>query len=144
MGDREKLAFEDALDRAAAHWRRAVREQITQLGLPDLGSGADLLSQLDAAGTPQADLTAKLRLSKQAVQQALDRLEAAGLVERRTDGMDKRLKHVLLTAAGRQHAEHYAQAKRTAEARLRQQIGNKPFARLRKTLRKLAESPPGG
>lgn len=57
------------------------------------------LSRYD--GRAQSDLAAQLDLGKVALGGLVDRLEAAGLVERRPDASDRRVKRIFLTAAGR-------------------------------------------
>lgn len=52
-------------------------------------------------GMAQSELAAQLDLGKVALGGLIDRLEAAGLVERRPDADDRRVKRIFLTAAGR-------------------------------------------
>ena len=52
-------------------------------------------------GMAQSDLAGQLDLGKVALGGLVDRLEAAGLVERRADAKDRRMKRIFLTAAGR-------------------------------------------
>lgn len=52
-------------------------------------------------GMAQSDLAGQLDLGKVALGGLVDRLEAAGLVERRADARDRRVKRIFLTAAGR-------------------------------------------
>ncbi len=65
-------------------------------------SQAWVLAYLSRAdGRAQSDLAAQLDLGKVALGGLVDRLEAAGLVERRPDASDRRVKRIFLTAAGR-------------------------------------------
>jgi DNA-binding MarR family transcriptional regulator len=52
-------------------------------------------------GMPQSELANKLDLGKVALGGLVDRLEATGLVERRPDDSDRRVKRIFLTKAGR-------------------------------------------
>jgi DNA-binding MarR family transcriptional regulator len=51
--------------------------------------------------TPQRDLAAALHCDPSHVTAIVDRLEDRGLVERRVDPVDRRVKNVVVTAAGR-------------------------------------------
>lgn len=51
-------------------------------------------------GMAQSELAGQLDLGKVALGGLVDRLEAAGLVERRADAADRRVKRIFLTAAG--------------------------------------------
>ena len=65
-------------------------------------SQAWVLAYLSRAdGMAQSDLAAQLDLGKVALGGLVDRLENAGLVERRPDASDRRVKRIFLTAAGR-------------------------------------------
>ena len=59
------------------------------------------LSRKDEGGMTQAELARLLGLGKVAVGSMIDRLEAAGLVVRRDDALDRRVHRVLVTAKGR-------------------------------------------
>ncbi|MBX9605183.1 MAG: MarR family transcriptional regulator [Gammaproteobacteria bacterium] len=52
-------------------------------------------------GMAQSELAAELDLGKVALGGLVDRLEAAGMVERRGDARDRRMKRIFLTAVGR-------------------------------------------
>ncbi len=88
-------------------WLRLVRvfqkihqrstDQFRQYGLS--AGQFDLLAQIGAAeGATQQEVADALLVTKSNVCQLLDRMEAAGLVERRQQG---RSKHLYLTAEGR-------------------------------------------
>lgn len=67
----------------------------------DLHPGqAGTLLQLDSP-MPMNELASQLACDSSNVTGIIDRLEARGLVERRPDAQDRRVKHVVLTAAGR-------------------------------------------
>ncbi len=52
-------------------------------------------------GMPQSDLAGQLDLGKVALGGLVDRLEAVGLVERRPDAADRRVKRIFLSGEGR-------------------------------------------
>ena len=59
------------------------------------------LSRKDEGGMTQAELARLLGLGKVAVGSMIDRLEAAGLVVRRDDALDRRIHRIFVTAKGR-------------------------------------------
>ncbi|MEM9563160.1 MAG: MarR family transcriptional regulator [Actinomycetota bacterium] len=71
----------------------------------------DLLVRLDIGpedGLRAAELCRQLKLSPSHISRMVDRAEAAGLVERRPDPVDRRAKVVVLTAAGRREVGRFA------------------------------------
>jgi DNA-binding MarR family transcriptional regulator len=58
------------------------------------------LAERSAESMTQTDLASALSISKVAVGLSLDRLEASGLVQRRSDPVDRRAKRVRLTERG--------------------------------------------
>jgi DNA-binding MarR family transcriptional regulator len=125
---------------AGESWQAKLRGGLAdQVPAAALGAGAAVLAQLDpGAGIAQTVLTARMALSKQAVQQLLDQLEAQGLVRREPDPADKRAKRVLLTEAGTAAATARAGAASALDDQLRDVLGRKRFKSLRKALRELA------
>lgn len=130
------------LQQAGESWQAQLRSGLAEQVSPTaLGAGAAVLSQLDpAAGMSQTTLTAQMGLSKQAVQQLLDQLEAQGLVRREPDPADRRAKRVILTETGAAAAAARVDASSRLEEQLRETLGKKRFKALRKTLREIAES----
>ena len=128
------------LQQAGESWQAELRRTLAdQVPTAALGAGAAVLSHLDpAAGLSQTNLTAQMGLSKQAVQQLLDQLEAQGLVRREPDPADKRAKRVMLTIPGVDAATRRAGASAQLEAQLRETLGRKRFKALRKALREVA------
>ena len=76
----------------------------------------------------QSGLANKLGVEGPSVVALVDRLVKAGLVERRPSGDDRRVKHVLLTEAGR---ELYGKVKSAAAQYRRELLGDIDAARLR-------------
>jgi DNA-binding MarR family transcriptional regulator len=128
-----------ALLAATEAWRDRARAALAQRAdMPSLGAGADLLQLIEPGGLTQSALTERAGLSKQAVQQLLDRLESGGLVRRETDAKDRRVKHVHLTEPGRRFCVERRGIELNLEAEAREKLGKKRFIQLRKALRKLA------
>lgn len=135
------LGFSAALLAAAARWRESLRAEITsRSSSAAAGAGGDILAHLAATSLPQAVLTQRMGLSKQAVQQLLDQLEAAGLVRRETDPADKRAKRVTLTGDGREALGFRRDVEARLETTLRNRLGRKSFKKLRRILREIAAS----
>src|SRR3954469_10215010 len=138
-GDGETTEFGAALQAAAAHWRESLRRDMAARGLAAAaGTGGDILGQLGPTPTQQSALTARLGLSKQAVQQQLDQLESVGLVRREPDPADKRAKQVVLTEAGRNALVERHAVNSALDEALRDKLGKKLFKKLRKTLREIS------
>jgi len=80
----------------------AVRRVSAIEGAPHLRrSHTALLPHIDLEGTRVSDLAARLGVSKQAVSELVDDLEAAGVVKRASDPEDARARRVTFTARGR-------------------------------------------
>ncbi|MCA0277860.1 MAG: MarR family winged helix-turn-helix transcriptional regulator [Proteobacteria bacterium] len=102
-------------------------------------SRAGLLGHIARRGTRQAALIERAGISKQAVQQLLDGLEAEGVIERATDPEDKRGKLVHYTEKGLAALADGDRIKLDIESRYRQRLGEGPFEALMAALRSLAE-----
>ena len=127
------------LQGAADAWQSALRSALAdRTPAAALGAGAAVLRQLDHAGLSQTELTARMGLSKQAVQQLLDQLEADGLIRREPDPADQRAKRVMPTAPGLEAAALRQDAETRREDALREKLGKKRFKALRKALREIA------
>src|SRR5579863_4499794 len=78
----------------------AVSERLREIGLSV--PQCDVLTTLtEAEGVSQQDLAKRLYVTKGNISGLIDRLVAAGLVERRATAADKRQHAIFLTAAGR-------------------------------------------
>lgn len=128
--------FGAALLGAAEAWRAELRQGLAARGLA--GSGGDILACLESGELSQSHLTQRMGLSKQAVQQAVDGLEASGHVRRENDPLDRRAKRVILTDLGRQALDEQRAAAADLERRYSERLGRKTFKRLRRTLRDLS------
>ncbi|MGF7007297.1 MarR family winged helix-turn-helix transcriptional regulator [Aminobacter sp. BE322] len=103
-------------------------------------SRAGLLGHIARRGTRQAALIDRAGISKQAVQQLLDGLEAEGVIERAPDPEDKRGKLVLYTPKGLAALDDGDRIKLEIENRYRDRLGEGPFEALMAALRSLAEA----
>jgi DNA-binding MarR family transcriptional regulator len=98
-----------------------------------------LIGSIAPKGTKQALLVERLAISKQAVQQLIDGLEADGILERHADPDDKRGRIVALTATGKAAMRDANRIKMEIEAEYRSHIGAEAFAALSDLLRKLRD-----
>ena len=101
-------------------------------------SRAGLLGHIARRGTRQAALIERAGISKQAVQQLLDGLEAEGVIERVSDPEDKRGKVVVYTEKGLAALDDGDRIKLDIERRYRQHLGEGAFEALMAALRGLA------
>jgi DNA-binding MarR family transcriptional regulator len=100
---------------------------------------ATLLGHLARKGTRQSDLIERMAISKQAVQQLLDGLEAEGVVARLPDPQDGRAKLVCYTQKGLAALRDGDHIKREIERRYIARLGPARFASLMDALRALDE-----
>ncbi|APR88379.1 Transcriptional regulator, MarR family protein [Minicystis rosea] len=129
-----------ALWRAALAWKERLHSEMVRRGHAWYGDARSVIAlHLDPRGLPQSELVARTGLSKQAVQQLLDGLEADGIVERVASDEDRRSKRVVYTAKGRASVRDALAVKREIEADYRARLGDKRFESLRAALAKLAE-----
>ena len=133
--DRQFLA---RLASAAAEARQAFRNDMAARGFPwHLNASGEVIAHLPPGGLSQAALVTSMGLSKQAVQQLVDQLEAAGVVRREIDAADRRARRVVLTELGLRDRAEQRQALARLEAEVRNRLGKKLFGKFEKALRKL-------
>jgi DNA-binding MarR family transcriptional regulator len=92
------------LIRLEARMQAAVGERLRAIGvsIPQ----CDVLTTLtEQEGISQQELATRLYVTKGNISGLIDRLEEAGLVERRSTALDRRQHAIYLTGAGRQMAE---------------------------------------
>lgn len=107
-------------------------------------SRAGLMGHVPRRGIRQSALIERSGISKQAVQQLLDGLEAEGVIERVPDEQDRRGKYVRYTERGLAALRDGDQIKSAIEHRYRERLGNERFDALMEALRMLADgSEPG-
>lgn len=128
------------LGRVAALGERKIAEEIGRFGLK-VGE-FDVLAALRRAGTSvtPTELYRSLMLSSGGMTHRIDRLESAGLVERREDERDRRGYRIALTRKGRELIEKAVVAHVENEERLLAALGKSERDTLNGLLRKLLQS----
>jgi DNA-binding MarR family transcriptional regulator len=91
-------------------------------------------------GMTQTALAADLDLTKVAIGGLLDRMEAAGFVERRADQSDGRARRVYLTRAGAKMVNAIRESVETVELEILNRIPEEALAQAAETLRALKET----
>ncbi|WP_269932064.1 MarR family winged helix-turn-helix transcriptional regulator [Aminobacter sp. HY435] len=104
-------------------------------------SRAGLLGHIPRRGLRQGALIDRAGISKQAVQQLLDGLEAEGVIERAADPDDKRGKLVRYTERGLAALGDADRIKLDIERGYRERLGEAGFDALMTALRLLAAAP---
>ncbi len=103
-GESDPLRVWFRLMRLETRMRTAVAEGLRRIGLSV--PQCDVLTTLtEKEGVSQQGLAERLYVTKGNISGLIDRLVAAGLVERRTIAADKRQHAIFLTASGRKAAE---------------------------------------
>ncbi len=132
---------------AAMLWRDAYLAEMQAAGHHWFGKAqSNVLAHLDPCGSRQTGLVERSGLSKQAVQQLVDDLEASGIVYRAPDPQDKRAKIVRYTDAGKAALQDGARIKRQIEARMARGLGEGDLAKLHDLLAGIVDKgfAPGG
>jgi len=128
------------LFRAATAWRERLHADMVARGHTWYGDARGAVAaHLDPRGLAQSELVLRMGLTKQAVQQLLDGLEADGIVRREADPNDGRSKRVVYAAKGRAAVRDANEIKRRMERELRTRIGGHAFDELRAMLAEAAE-----
>ncbi|MFG1678164.1 MarR family winged helix-turn-helix transcriptional regulator [Micromonospora sp. NPDC049282] len=137
-GDRATLAGETVrrLLHVAAALRHHQDEAIAELGLTPAAARA--LHELDPDHPlPARDLAERLGCDRSNVTGLADKLEQAGLVERRTDPTDRRQKTLVVTARGRQVRERVRQV--MSDSRLLDRLNATELVTLRELVWKVSD-----
>lgn len=101
--------FTQALHAASRAWRQALERHLKAHGLTSAGWSA--IAAVAAAEQPpsQRELARQLGVDGATLVSTIDRLAAGGLVERRQDAHDRRIKQIVLTGKGKQLADEVRQ-----------------------------------
>ena len=94
--------FSYALHTAWRMWRSALDKRMKDLGVSQAGWLAIAYIAKAEAPPSQSELAALVQVEAATMVSTLDRLEKAGLVERMASETDRRVKRVVLTAAGQE------------------------------------------
>ena len=92
--------FSAALHNCARGWRLAVDRRLKDLGLSQAGWMTIAMAAKNKAPLSQTELAQRVGVEDATMVAMLDRLARAGLVVRAPSEADRRVKHVVLTAAG--------------------------------------------
>jgi DNA-binding MarR family transcriptional regulator len=132
------------VSRVAASGAPHLRAAFAAAGLDGIRPAqAVALVPLAAGGLHASDLADRLRVSRQAVAQAIAALERHGYVARVPDPADARARIIELTPRGRQALRVMRSSALDVEKRWQEILGQKQFGELRKILQTLLsrESP---
>ncbi len=94
--------FATALHSTARAWRQAVDRRLKHLGLSQAGWMTIAVAAKAAWPLSQSELAERLGVEGATMVSMIDRLVKAGLVVRDPSPTDRRVKRIVLTAAGRQ------------------------------------------
>jgi DNA-binding MarR family transcriptional regulator len=120
--------------------QRRMLERLHEHGFDDLDAAHLIVFQYPGPqGARPSDLAGRLRVTKQALNHLLGRLERLGYLERRPDPDDLRARRVALTARGVAAIGVIRDAVAEMEAAWSQQLGEERFAELRTLLLDLNE-----
>jgi DNA-binding MarR family transcriptional regulator len=119
----------------------ALRRTRERTGVPELRTAyTSLLPHIDLEGTRLVELARRAGISKQAVGQLVDELEALGTCERVPDRSDGRAKLVRFSKRGRRQLLEGLALLRKLESELAAQIGRRRVEELRRTLTLILDS----
>jgi MarR family transcriptional regulator, transcriptional regulator for hemolysin len=99
MGDLEER-FSDALHSTSRSWRQAVDRKLKYLGVSQASWMTIAMAAKARSPLSQSELADKLAVEGATMVAMIDRLVKAGLVNREASTTDRRVKRVVLTAAG--------------------------------------------
>jgi len=129
---RKRASLLQQLFRLARLLDQAALDRLASSGGPRLTrSHPALLPHLDLEGTRLVDLAARVGVSKQAVGQLVDDLQAMGVVERAADPLDRRARRVRFTGRGFRALLHGLGVLQQMEEELEAAIGSRKLEALR-------------
>jgi DNA-binding MarR family transcriptional regulator len=113
-------------------------ERLHERGFDDLDAAhMNVFQYPGPEGARPSELSARLRMTKQALNYLLGELERLGYLERRADPDDLRSKRVVVTRRGNAAIRVIREAVAEMEAEWSKQLGAKRFAQLRSLLQEL-------
>ncbi|WP_437608874.1 MarR family transcriptional regulator [Sorangium sp. So ce834] len=148
---RKRASLGQLLLRSARLLDERAMARIARRGAPGVRRAhTALMPYIDLEGTRLTDLAERARVTKQAVGQLVEELEAMGVVERTPDPEDRRAKRVRFTPHGLKALLHGLGVLMDLEEELTRKLGEKQMASLKKGLAALLaaleakEEPPEG
>ena len=124
-----------ALSSASAVFERAVLGALRDGEFGWVGQvQLALFRNLDLDGTHLTELASRARMTKQSMQELVDKAEAFGVVERRPSPRDRRIKIVAFTPAGLRMLEQFRRGVAQAERRMAEALGEDFIAELKTRL----------
>jgi DNA-binding MarR family transcriptional regulator len=99
----------------------------------------NLYRNLELDGTRLTDLASRANMTKQGMQELVDRAEKLGYVERRPDSLDRRAKMVVFSKRGLKLLEALHKAVMLMEKRMAQQIGERSVRQVARLLGQYAQ-----
>jgi DNA-binding MarR family transcriptional regulator len=115
-----------------------IARRVAEEGHPDIRPAhGNVFQFLDDDGTRVSVLAERAQMTKQSMAELVTHLEAHGYVERVADPVDRRAKLVRATRRGRAAYPIAHKAAAEAEARWKEQLGERKIARLRAILEEL-------
>lgn len=118
---------------------RAIIDELARAGFDDIRSShRHVFIHIDDDGTTITQLAARAGVSKQAMVQFVNELEAGGYVRRAADPRDGRSKLVMTTQKGERSLQIAWRAIAAVEARWEAALGPRRMAEFRKALRRLS------
>lgn len=127
---------------ASQRWQTEFNRAMVAAGYGWFGEArAALIPHIARTGTGQTELSQRLGLSKQAVQQLIDGLVADGIVRRRAHATDARARQVCFTRQGLAVLARANAVKQRLEDGYRQRLGTEAFDAFGRALDALAGPP---
>lgn len=136
--------FENALRNTAMAWRQAVDRRLRRLGVSRLSWMTIAAAIRARSPLSQSNLADMLAVSRASMVHTIDDLVKNGLVKRESSAFDRRLKRIVVTAAG---AHLYSVLKDEVAAIRRRMLGvveREKLAHLTELLEKLQDPLPPG
>ncbi|AUX38211.1 MULTISPECIES: MarR family winged helix-turn-helix transcriptional regulator [Sorangium] len=132
---RKRASLGQLLLRSARLLDERAMARIARRGAPGVRRAhTALMPYIDLEGTRLTDLAERARVTKQAVGQLVEELEAMGVVERTPDPEDRRAKRVRFTPHGLKALLHGLGVLTELEEELTRKLGEKQMAALKKGL----------
>jgi MarR family transcriptional regulator for hemolysin len=131
--------FSNALHASARGWRHALERQLRVTGVSQAGWSAVAAAAAMPRPPSQSELAQLLGVEGATMVTTIDRLAAAGLVERVPSATDRRVNLVVVTERGRVLAERVRRESEALRQQLLQRIGGERIAAAASVLEELQQ-----